>query len=100
MHAVNTPMVNVMETITYSQVQDLVQQLSPQCLPAAYEMLRELADRGGASPSQVDFMRLPLAKRHEILARQAEELKAHYAETADQRKGWQAGGFLDEGSTG
>jgi|HubBroStandDraft_4_1064222.scaffolds.fasta_scaffold1058691_1 hypothetical protein len=93
-------MVNVMETITYSQVQDLVQQLSPQCLPAAYEMLQELTERGGALQSQVDFLRLPLTKRHEILARQAEELKAHCAETADQRNDWQAGDFLGEGSTG
>ena len=93
-------MVNVMETITYSQVQDLVQQLPPQCLPAAYEMLRELTDRGGTLQSQVDFTRLPLAKRHEMLARQAEELKAYYAGSADQRADWQAGDFLDEGSTG
>ena len=84
-----------METITYSQAQDLVRQLPRQCLPAAYDMLRELTDRGGTWQSQVDFMRLPLAKRHEILARQAEDLKAHYAETTDQRKDWQAGDFLD-----
>ena len=92
-------MVNVMETITYSQVQDLVQQLPPQCLPAAYEMLRELTDRGETLQSQVDFLRLPLAKRHEVLARQAEELKPDYAESADDRADWQAGNFLDEGST-
>jgi hypothetical protein len=82
-----------METITYSQVQDLVQQLPPQCLPAAYDMLRELTDCGGTLQSQVDFMRLPLAQRREILARQAEELKADYAESADQRADWQAGDF-------
>jgi phage-related minor tail protein len=88
-----------METITYSHVQDLVQQLPPQCLPAAYEMLRELTDRGGTLQSQVDFMRLPLAQRRDILARQAEALKVEYAQSADQRADWQAGDFLDEGST-
>ena len=87
-----------METITYSQVQDLVQQLPPQCLPAAYEMLQELTDRSETFQSQVDFMRLPLVERHAILARQAEELKAHYTHSADQREDWQAGDFLDEGS--
>jgi hypothetical protein len=89
-----------METITYSQIQDLVQQLPPQCLPAAYEMLRELTERGETLQTQVDFMHLPIAKRHEILARQAEELKAHYAENADEREGWQTGDFLDESATG
>jgi phage-related minor tail protein len=58
-------------------------------------MLRELTDRGGKLQSQVDFMRLPLARRHEILASQAEELKAYYVETADQRADWQAGDFAD-----
>ena len=91
--------VNVMETITYSQVQDLVQHLPPQCLPVAYEMLRELADRDQTLQSQIGFRSLPLVNRREILARQAEELKAHYAESADQREDWQAGDFPDEGST-
>jgi hypothetical protein len=87
-----------METITYSQVQDLVQQLPPQCLPAAYEMLQELTGRSETLQSQVDFMRLPLVKRREILANQAEELKAHYTRSADEREDWQAGDFLNEGS--
>jgi hypothetical protein len=86
-----------METVTYSQVQDLVQQLPPQYLPAAYEMLRELTDRNETLHSPADLLRLPLAKRHEILARQADELKTHYALDADERAEWQAGDFLDEG---
>ena len=58
-----------METITYSQVQDLVQHLPPPCLPAAYEMLRELTDRSETLQSQIDFMHLPLAKRHATVCR-------------------------------
>jgi hypothetical protein len=85
-----------METITYSQVQDLVQQLPVERLPAAYQMLRELADRGEALQAQVNFLRLPLAERREILVRQAEQAKAYYEETAAERSAWQAGDFLDE----
>ncbi len=88
-----------METITYSQVQDLVQQLPPQCLPTAYEMLRELSEGSEILQAQVDFKRLPLEKRREILARQTDELTAYYAETAGDRAEWQAGDFMDECST-
>jgi hypothetical protein len=89
-----------METITYSQVQELVLQLPEERLPAAYKVLRELAERSEALQSQTDFMRLPLAQRREILARQAEELKAHYQQTADERSEWQAGDFTDEDPEG
>jgi hypothetical protein len=86
-----------METITYSQVQELVQQLPAERLPAAYQVLRELADHGEKLQAQMDFLRLPLSQRREILARQAEELKSHYEQTAEDRREWQAGDFLDEG---
>ena len=85
-----------METITYSQVQELVQHLPAERLPAAYELLRELADRGETLQSQLDFKHLPPAERSRILARQAEELKAYYEHTSDERSEWQAGGFLDD----
>ena len=85
-----------METITYSQVQELVQQLPAERLPAAYELLRELADRGETLQSQLDFKQIPLAERRRILARQAEELKAHYEQSSEERSEWQAGDFLDE----
>ena len=49
-----------METISYSQVQDLVLQLPPQRLPAAYEMLRELTEPSGSPSFQADLLRLPL----------------------------------------
>ena len=89
-----------MESITYSQVQDLARQLPPRCLPAAYAMLHELRNQNDASESRADFLRLPLSQRHEILARQAEELKAYYVQTADERSDWQAGDFMDESPTG
>jgi hypothetical protein len=90
----------MMETISYSQVQDLVQHLPPQCLPAAYDMLRELTDHSASLQSQVDFMRLPRASRNEVLASQADEMMTHYAQSASEREDWQAGDFTNEGSAG
>jgi hypothetical protein len=72
-----------MKNITYSQVQELVQNLPAERLPAAYEMLLELADRGETLQSQLAFRQHPRAERRRILARQAEELKAHYEQTSD-----------------
>jgi acyl-CoA reductase-like NAD-dependent aldehyde dehydrogenase len=89
-----------METITYSHVQDLLQQLPAERLPAAYQVLRELAERGDTLQSQLAFRQLPLAERRKILKRQAEELKAHYEESREQRSDWQAGEFLNESSAG
>ncbi len=86
-----------METITYSQVQELVEQLPAERLPAAYQVLQELAGRGETLESQLDFKQLPLAQRRRILARQAEELKARYEQSTDERSEWQAGDFLYEG---
>ena len=89
-----------MENITYSQVQELVQNLPAERLRAAYEVLLELADRGETLQSQLAFRQLPRAERRRILARQAEELKAHYAQTCDERSEWQAGDFMDESPAG
>jgi hypothetical protein len=85
-----------MESIRYSQVQELVRQLPAERLPAAYQVFGELADRGETLQSQLEFKQLPLAERRRILARQAEALKAHYERTSDERSEWQAGDFLDE----
>jgi hypothetical protein len=74
-----------METVTYSQVKDLVQQIPESRLPAAYRVLRELVDRGETLEAQVNFMRLSLADRHDILARQAEQLRDYYQESAAPR---------------
>ncbi len=89
-----------METITYSQVQELVQQIPEARLPAAYQVLRELVDRGETLEAQVNFMRLPLAERREILARQAEQLRDYYQDSAAERSEWQAGEFVDEHPAG
>ena len=49
-----------METLTYSQVQELVEQLPETKLSLAYSLLLELADTEADTPSpQLDFMRLP-----------------------------------------
>ena len=85
-----------METITYSQIQELVQQIPEERLPAAYKVLRELVERGETLAAQVNFMRLPKAQRREILARQAEKMRGHYEDSAAERSQWQAGEFADE----
>jgi cell division protein FtsB len=88
------------ETLTYSQVQELVQQIAEARLPAAYQVLRELVDRGETLEAQVNLLRLPPAERREILARQAEQLKDFYQDSAAERSEWQAGEFVDERPAG
>ena len=83
-----------MATVTYSQVQKLLMQVPEERLPAAFEMLLGLADCGEeVAEPRTDFLRLPLSERHQILAQQAENLRAHYHETVDERTKWQAGDF-------
>lgn len=89
-----------METITYSQVQELVQQLPEEQLPTAYRMLLELASHGEALQPQLEFLHLPLPERRRVLAQQAEELKSYYEQSAEERATWQAGDFLNESPTG
>ncbi len=86
-----------METITYSQVQDLIKQLPAQKLPLVYHLLIDLTTEGknGASP-QLDFMRLPLSERRRIMAQQAAQTVAHYEQTAAERQAWQGGDFNDD----
>jgi hypothetical protein len=64
-----------MDTITYSNIQELVRQLPS---------------------SQLEFMRMKLDERHQILTQQAEQMVAHYKRTAVERQEWQAGDFIDE----
>ncbi|MBM3241232.1 hypothetical protein FJZ31_33540 [Candidatus Poribacteria bacterium] len=87
-----------MEMVTYSQVQELVKQLPETKLPFAYRLLLELvADKEDDEISpKLDFMRLPLDERRRIMAQQAEQMVAHYEQTADQRQEWQVGDFIDE----
>ncbi len=86
-----------METITHSQVQDLIKQLPAQKLSLVYHLLIDLTteDKDGVSPQQ-DFMRLPLSERRRIMAQQAEQMVTHYEQTAAERQAWQGGDFSDE----
>ncbi len=86
-----------METITYTQVQDVVKRLPQKKLPIAYSLLVDLAEKevDMLSP-QLDFMFLPLSDRRRIMAQQAEKMVAYYEQTSDERQDWQAGEFIDE----
>ena len=86
-----------METITYTQIQQLVEKLPETKLPLVYHFLLELAERDVEPQSpQVDFMRLSPEEQHRLLSEQAEQMKAHYEQTADERTEWQAEDFIDE----
>ena len=86
-----------METITYTQVQQLVEKLPETKLPLVYHFLLELVDKDVEPESpQADFMRFSPEERHRLLSEQAEQMKAHYEQTADERTEWQAGDFIDE----
>ena len=86
-----------METITHSQVQQLVMRLPEAKLHLAYQLLLELVDGEADELSpQLSFMRLPLDERRRILAEQAQQMVTHYEQTAAERQGWQAGDFVDE----
>jgi uncharacterized protein (DUF2342 family) len=85
-----------METMLYSQVQKLVGQLPAHKLPIAYHMLEDLKRRGSDDSSlQQNFMRLPVAERRRLMAKQAEQMMAHYEQTASERGTWQAGDFIE-----
>ncbi len=43
-----------------------------------------------------DFMNLSLDERRRILAQQADLMKAHYEQSANERTEWQIGDFIDE----
>ncbi len=86
-----------MEAITHAQVQEVVQRLPATKLTFAYSLLIDLADREMASQSaQTDFLCLPLSERRRLLTLQAQQMKAHYEQTALERQAWQAGDFVDE----
>ena len=86
-----------MEAITYAQIRQLVEKLPETKLPLVYRFLLELADKDVEPQSpQADFMRLSPEERHRLLSEQAEQMKAYYEKTADERTEWQAGDFADE----
>lgn len=85
-----------METMVYSQVQKLIEQLSARKLPIAYHMLEVLKRRDSDDSSfQQNFMRLPVAERRRLMEKQAEQMMAHYEQTASERGTWQAGDFVE-----
>lgn len=83
-----------MKTITYAEVQELVTKIPETELPLAYCLLAELV--GESQSPQAAFMRLSVDERRQVLAQQAEQMKTHYEETADERTEWQSGDFIDE----
>ena len=85
-----------MQTVTYGQVQDLVGRLPIQKLPIAYRFLTDLTrDERALSSSQQEFMALPVEERRKLLAKQAEQMIAHYEETINERAAWEAGDFVE-----
>jgi hypothetical protein len=86
-----------METITPSQIQELVMRLPAAKLPFAFSFLANLADKETELPSpQLDFLLLPLSERRRLMAEQAKRMVSHYEQTAGERQAWQAGDFADE----
>lgn len=86
-----------MNTITYSQIQELIMRLPETKLPLVYRFLVSLTDNEAEALSpQLDFMLLPFAERHRIMTQQSEQMTAHYERTSVEREAWQAGDFIDE----
>ncbi len=86
-----------MRTITYTQVQELVDQLPAAKLERAYNMILDLTEKKVDTESpQVDFMKLPLSERRKIMKQQAKQMAAHYKKTVAEREEWQSGEFIDE----
>lgn len=84
-----------METITYTQVQQLVEKLPETKLALAYDLLLELVEKEIVPQSpQAEFMHLSVAERRVLLSQQAERMKTHYEQTANERTEWQAGDFI------
>jgi hypothetical protein len=85
-----------METITYSQVQELIKRLPAKKLPIAYRLLVDLDKSGIDSSSlQQEFMLLSLTERRRLMTEQAQQMIAHYTETSSDRETWQAGDFVE-----
>ena len=83
-----------MKTVTYAQVQQLVAELPENKLLSAYRLLSALTAAEAQSP-QAEFMRLSVDERRQLLSKQAEQMKTHYEQTADERTEWQSGDFIE-----
>jgi hypothetical protein len=79
-----------MQSITYTQIQNLVKKLPPKKLRRAYDLLVDLVkdDEKNASP-QVEFMRLPREERGRLLVEQASYIAPYYEQTESERDDWQ-----------
>jgi hypothetical protein len=87
-----------MNSVTYTQVQELISRLPVKKLPIAYEFLARLTDDESADQSlQEKFLSLSIMERRQLMAQQAEELleTSHYQETAVEREEWQGGDFIE-----
>ena len=82
-----------MSAITHAEVQALIAKLPEYKLPLAYRLLHALTTAEGESP-QAKFMRLSIDERRLLLSQQAEQMKDHYEQTADERTEWQTGDFI------
>ncbi len=85
-----------MDSVTLTQVQELVERLPAQKLPTAYRLLDELIASDPPRSFQEDFMRLPRDERRRLLSAQAKELATHYEQTASERETWQVGDFVQD----
>lgn len=92
-----------MGNVTHAQVQELVNSLPETKLSLALRLLQDLAEKDAEFVSQEDFSRSfrksfrdsSLDERRQLLAQQAERIKVHYEQTADERADWQAVIFND-----
>ena len=81
-----------METITYTQVQQLVEKLPETQLTLAYHLLLGLVEEEVDPQSlQAEFMKLSVEEQQALLSQQAGQMKIHYERTADERIEWQTG---------
>jgi hypothetical protein len=85
-----------MQSITYSQVQELIMRLPAAKLSIAYDLLLDLvSSEPDTATSQLNFMLLPLIERRRLMAEQAEQMVAYYEQTKTERQDWQQGDFVD-----
>jgi hypothetical protein len=77
-----------MGSVSIAEVQELVSHLP--------RLLRDLAERQGTPTLQVEFLRLPVTVRRQLLTEQAAELAGYYGQTAAKRQDWQSGELHDE----
>ena len=88
-----------MKTVTYAEIQQLVAKLPENKLASAYRLLHALTTTEALSP-QAQFIDLSVDERRQLLSQQAEQMKTHYEQTADERTEWQVGEFIDESEAG